>query len=115
MLDDTCYLLGFDTLGRAAVALGLLNSQVVQDFLKSIVFPHSKRPYTKDILMRIDLRKVSSLVSPWSVRRYLLKLQGADLNFEEGDLEFFSSSGSVEKQTTFIMERRARYHAGQSP
>jgi len=38
MLDDTCYLLGFDVLGQAAVALGLLNSEVVQDFLKSIVF-----------------------------------------------------------------------------
>jgi hypothetical protein len=82
------------------VALGLLNSQVVQDFLKAIVFPDSKRPYTKDVLMRIDLQKASSLVSTRSVRSYLLNLQGADLDFEEADLEFFSSCGSVEAQTT---------------
>src|SRR6185369_1740835 len=76
MLDDTCYLLGFDSLGQAAVALGLLNSQPVQDFLKSIVFPDAKRPYTKDVLMRIDLRKVASLVSPTSIRNYLSQLEG---------------------------------------
>lgn len=112
MLDDTCYLLGFDSLGQAAVALGLLNSQPVQDFLKSIVFSDSKRPYTKEILMRIDLKKVASLVSAKFVRSYLSKLEGADLDFEEADFESFSSVGLIEEQTMFMMERSPAYHAG---
>jgi hypothetical protein len=112
MLDDTCYLLGFDTPGEAAVALGLLNSQPVQDFLKSIVFPDSKRPYTKDVLMRLDLQKVASLVPARSVHDYLSKLEGAHLDFEPEDYEFFLSSGSVAEQTSFMMERSSANHAG---
>src|SRR5436309_15832581 len=112
MLDDTCYLLGFDSLGQAAVALGLLNSQPVQDFLKSIVFPDSKRPYTKDVLMRIDLQKVAYLVSAKSVRDYLSKLESRDLDFEDADFDSFSSPGLVESQTMFLMECGPAYHAG---
>ena len=112
MLDDTCYLLGFDRLGEAAVALGLLNSQPAQDFLKSIVFPDSKRPYTKDVLMRINLQNVASLVSAKSVHDYLSKLEGAHLDFEPEDYEFFSSSGLVAEQTTFMMERSSANHGG---
>ncbi len=112
MLDDTCYLLGFDSLGQASIALGLLNSEPVQDFLKAIVFPDSKRPYTKDVLMRIDLQKVAALVSAKSVSDYLSKLEGADLNFELEDYEFFSSRGLAEEQTMFMMERGPAFHAG---
>ncbi len=54
MLDDTCYFIGFDHLKMAEIAHYLLNSALVQRFLKSIIFSGSKRPVTKDILMRID-------------------------------------------------------------
>lgn len=115
MLDDTCYLLGFNSPGQAAVALGLLNSQPVRNFLEAIVFPDSKRPYTKDVLMRIDLRKVASLVSAESIRDYLSKLGGVDLNFDEADYEFFASPELVEEQTMFLMERSPANHAGRRP
>ena len=55
MLDDTCYFLSFNNLKYAEICTVLLNSRPVQDFLESIVFLNSKRPYTKDILKRIDL------------------------------------------------------------
>jgi len=58
MLDDTCYFIGFDTKAQAKISQFLLNSQVVQAFLKSVVFTDSKRSINKDILMRIDLQKV---------------------------------------------------------
>lgn len=58
MLDDTCYFLGFDDLKSAVAVQALLNSDVVTTFLKSITFSDSKRMITKDVLMRIDLRKV---------------------------------------------------------
>lgn len=61
MLDDTCYFIGFDTLEQAEYIWKLLNSDIVADLLKSISFRDSKRMITKDILMRIDLRKVACI------------------------------------------------------
>ena len=62
MLDDTCYFIGFDTLEEAQVVQKILNSSIVQSFLKSIIFPNAKRPITKDVLMRIDIQKAYHLV-----------------------------------------------------
>lgn len=61
MLDDTCYFIGFDTLEQAEYVWELLNSVFVTDFLKSISFKDSKRMITKEVLMRIDLRRVAIL------------------------------------------------------
>jgi hypothetical protein len=58
MLDDTCYFIGFKQLKMAQIAHYLVNSDIVQKFLKSITFSDSKRPINKDILMRIDFEKV---------------------------------------------------------
>lgn len=58
MLDDTCYFIGFDNFKMASIAHFLLNSDVVQKFLKSIIFSDAKRPINKDNLMRIDLIRV---------------------------------------------------------
>jgi len=59
MLDDTCYLLGFDTLEFAAYTTILLNCNKTKQFLQSITFFDAKRIFTKDILMRIDLYKLA--------------------------------------------------------
>jgi len=58
MLDDTCYFLGFDSYTEALLVCSALNSPLVRCFLNSLVFRDAKRPYTKDLLMRIDLRQV---------------------------------------------------------
>lgn len=55
LLDDTTYLLGFDNRDYAIYTLKLLNSDVVQHFMKSVYFADAKRPINKDLLMRIDL------------------------------------------------------------
>ena len=57
MLDDTCYFIGFDKLVFAQIAHYLVNSDLVQKFLKSIIFSDSKRSINKEILMRIDFSK----------------------------------------------------------
>lgn len=57
MLDDTCYFIGFDQLKMAQIAHYLVNSDLVQKFLKSIIFSDSKRSINKDTLMRIDFEK----------------------------------------------------------
>lgn len=62
MLDDTCYLIGFDNIDFAVFCTILLNSQENKEFLQSITFPDSKRTFTKDVLMRIDLYELSELI-----------------------------------------------------
>jgi len=59
MLDDTCYFIGFENIEYAVYAIILLNSPQTEDFLQSITFPDAKRVFTKDILMRIDLLKLT--------------------------------------------------------
>lgn len=55
MLDDTCYLIGFDKIEFAVYSLILLNSKNTTQFLQSVTFADAKRTFTKDVLMRIDL------------------------------------------------------------
>lgn len=59
MLDDTCYFLGFSDQTDSVFALLVLNSEPAQKLLHSLTFINSKRPYTKDVLMRIDLLKIA--------------------------------------------------------
>lgn len=62
MLDDTCYFIGFNKYENAKIAYILLNHEHTRKFLNSITFYDSKRPITKDILMRIDLNKLFNLI-----------------------------------------------------
>lgn len=57
MLDDTCYFIGFYELKMAEIAHYLVNSELVQKLLKSIIFSDAKRSINKDTLMRIDFGK----------------------------------------------------------
>lgn len=59
MLDDTCYLMGFDTLEDAECILKILNGQAVQRFMRSLVFYDAKRSINKELLMRINLYKAA--------------------------------------------------------
>ena len=62
MLDDTCYMLGLDTLDEAVMTQEILNSCPVQSFIKSLVFIDAKRVVNKELLMRIDLMKALELL-----------------------------------------------------
>jgi hypothetical protein len=55
LLDDTCYFIGFDTLGEAQDIQNLLNQPETQEFIESFMFFDAKRAITKDLLMRIAL------------------------------------------------------------
>jgi 16S rRNA A1518/A1519 N6-dimethyltransferase RsmA/KsgA/DIM1 with predicted DNA glycosylase/AP lyase activity len=59
MLDDTCYFIGFNRIDYAIFTLILLTSDKSHTFLQSITFSDAKRPFTKDILMRIDIYKIA--------------------------------------------------------
>ena len=52
-------LVNFDTYLQALFTATLLNSNKVKQMLSAITFTDAKRPYTKDILMRIDLGRIA--------------------------------------------------------
>lgn len=74
MLDDTCYLLGFDKVEFAVYTLILLNSETTKDFLQSITFSDAKRTFTKDVLMRIDVLKLANWIDKQYLQNELSKL-----------------------------------------
>lgn len=74
MLDDTCYMLGFDSIEFAVYTLLLLNSPIARNLLESITFPDAKRMFTKDILMRIDLKKIAAMLDKSYIQKQLVKL-----------------------------------------
>lgn len=59
MVDDTCYILGFDNLDYAVFTYIILNSNLTKSLLEAVTFSDAKRKFTKDVLMRIDLLSIS--------------------------------------------------------
>jgi len=76
MLDDTCYLIGFDKLEFAVYSLILLNSDTTVKFLQSITFSDAKRTFTKEVLMRIDLFELANQIDIADLQAELEKLNG---------------------------------------
>lgn len=76
MLDDTCYLLPCYSPQQAAVLTGLLNDPTCLELIHSMVFWDSKRPLTKKILQRIDLKALLDRVD----RECLLARAEAELD-----------------------------------
>jgi hypothetical protein len=74
MLDDTCYLIGFDQIEFAVYTLILLNSETTAKFLQSVTFPDAKRTFTKDILMRINLLALAKQIDKSDLQTKLEKL-----------------------------------------
>ncbi|MEW6097018.1 MAG: methyltransferase [bacterium] len=95
MLDDTCYYLSFDSLNEAFFTWVLLNRDEVKKFLSSVVFLDSKRPYTKEILMRIDISKLAVGTSFDDIISAYNKRQEKYLEFEFKETEFVNFKNSL--------------------
>lgn len=63
MTDDTGYFIGFDDYELAYVAMLILNSNKVQQFILCSAFLDAKRPFTKKLLNRIDFSKIKDDIS----------------------------------------------------
>lgn len=61
MTDDTSYFICFPTYDIAYVAMLILNSRRVQQFLFTIAFLDAKRPYTKKCLKELIFTKYFNL------------------------------------------------------
>ena len=75
MLDDTGYFLPCETAAEAAALSSLCNDPAALGFLTSASFPDAKRPITKALLQRLDLRAILRHAN----RRGLLDRAGATL------------------------------------
>jgi len=93
VLDDTCYLIPCATDKEARFVCELLNADVCQRFLRSLVFFDAKRPITIDILNRIDLKRVAEHVNKATEARRFLS---AAARFED-------------KQLLLVFEKKAEY------
>jgi hypothetical protein len=96
MLDDTCYLLGFDNRNDAVFTFLLLNSDSSQGFLNSIIFWDAKRAITKDVLMRVNLIELLHQTE-FSEMKKLAELNGFDsddlyLNWEKFKTEILAKT-----------------------
>ena len=74
MLDDTCYMLGFDEPDYAVYTWVLLNSAAAKGFLASITFSDAKRTFTKEALMRIDLQALAKHLPEMELMQKIEKL-----------------------------------------
>ena len=59
VLDDTCYMLGFDSEAEVDLVLTILQSDIATNFINSLVFKDSKRTITASVLNRINLRTIA--------------------------------------------------------
>ena len=83
MTDDTAYFLAFDDYNTAYAVMLLLNSETVQNFLLSIAFLDSKRPYTVKLLSRLDFKKCISNVTYKEMQETEAALQLSEYITEE--------------------------------
>jgi hypothetical protein len=99
LLDDTCYFLGFDEVNDAIYTFLLLNHQKTRDFLKSLVFLDMKRVYTKDVLMRIDLKNVAKSIPFKEIMDYVTILPSKmhDTLMERKWLEYVKKLSEFER------------------
>ncbi len=68
LCDDTCYLLPFTSAIEAVMVAAALNHIVAKRFLKSITFDDAKRPFTKNLLSRIDIASLMAYLPQEELR-----------------------------------------------
>jgi len=59
VVDDTCYMLGFDEEEKADLIHELLSSEICKKFIASIMFTDNKRPITVSLLNRINFKQIA--------------------------------------------------------
>lgn len=98
VLDDTCYSIPCSSEKEARFVSELLNSDVCQRFLRSLVFFDAKRPITSDVLNRIDLKRVAEHVNKVTKARRFLT----------------TAAGFEDKQPLLVFEKKAEYRTKES-
>jgi hypothetical protein len=76
LVDDTCYCVACEGPKHAALVAALLNDPLCSNLMSSLVFRDAKRPVTKAILQRVDLKAILSVAHVAALRsRYIDELR----------------------------------------
>lgn len=59
VVDDTCYMLGFESEKQADLILKILNSEISLEFIQSIIFNDDKRIVSAAVLNRISIKELA--------------------------------------------------------
>jgi hypothetical protein len=95
VLDDTCYFVPCASEDEARFICELLNSDVSQRFLRSLIFFDSKRPISIDVLNRIDFKRLAEHVNRTAeARRFLV-----------------TAAGFEDRQPLLVFEKKEKYRA----
>ncbi|MDP3723124.1 MAG: hypothetical protein Q8R91_06475 [Candidatus Omnitrophota bacterium] len=111
VVDDTCYFIPCQTKHEAQFVCDLLNSNLCQRFLRSLVFLDAKRPVTIDVLNRIDLKRVAERLGVESEARELF-VDARHYEKEQPLLVFEKRAGYRTKRFTYMQPTRARSAVG---
>lgn len=107
MLDDTCYFVACNSAEQAAFLTALLNDPLCLEFIQSVAFLDAKRPITKNLLQRIDLKALYSKVNR---QAYILKvkdeLEQMGIKMDEQAIEAFSIKNFFEEYAPHMEQAR---------
>ncbi|MGH8908804.1 MAG: SAM-dependent methyltransferase [Egibacteraceae bacterium] len=95
VLDDTCYFVAFDAPEAAAITAAILHSGAVQDLLRALIFPDSKRPVTKRLLQRINLHIVLERTEVATILDIASTALGSPISFTHLDHYFSTIDGEL--------------------
>lgn len=107
MLDDTCYFIACNSAEQATFLTALLSDPLCLEFIQSVAFLDAKRPMTKNLLQRIDLKALYSKVNR---QAYILKVKdelehlGVKLDLQE--IEAFSIENFFEEYAPHMEQPR---------
>ena len=111
MLDDTCYFVACNSVEQAVFLTALLNDPLCLEFMQSVAFLDAKRPITKNLLQRIDLKALYSKVNQ---QAYMLRvkdeLEHLEIKMDLQAIEAFSIENFFEEyapqveQVTYTMD-----------
>lgn len=104
VLDDTCYFIPCASEKEARFICELLNSDVCQRFLRSLVFLDSKRPITIDVLNRIDLKRVADHLNKTEEAQQFLARAGG---FEDGHALLVFEKGKKYRKRLTLASKHA--------
>lgn len=107
MLDDTCYFVACNSAEQAAFLTALLNDPLCLEFIQSVAFLDAKRPITKNLLQRIDLKALYNKVDRQvHVLRVKDELEHLGIKMDLQAIEAFSIGNFFEEYTPHAEQTR---------
>jgi len=85
VFDDTCYFLSFNNKVVASLVYILMNHKISKGFFQSFIFWDSKRPITKQVLMKLSIKNLIKHIGVNDLRKEFLKYfdEFSSKDFEE--------------------------------